>query len=72
MPKETVDDYYLVCPYCGHKDGDAWDHDLDESPSPVDCGGCGKEFVAWEERTVNYCAKEIVGEKTKSDTLHPH
>lgn len=50
----------IVCPYCGYKDPDSGDHDFggDESME-LDCGQCGKVFLAREVVSVAYTTYKI-------------
>ena len=53
----------IVCPYCGHEDGDSWEVDFGpwlEGEELCDCGACEKVFRARRDVTVYYST-----EKTK-------
>lgn len=60
MPSDTYDARYVICPYCGHKHGDAWEiTGNEESVRKIDCDGCGKEFQCWADVSVWYAAEAI-------------
>lgn len=56
---ETVDDYWVICPYCGEQHGDAWDWVKSEHPEIMECEVCGKEFKYWQQVHVTYWAAPI-------------
>lgn len=47
------DDYWVICPHCGHKHGDApeW---VTEQEEKTECDACGKEFYYYAETTTVY------------------
>lgn len=48
---DTDNDDELICPHCGHEQGDSWEHG-DEGEA--DCGNCEKSFHFTCEYTRNY------------------
>lgn len=49
------------CPYCGEEQGDSWEY-AEEAPEKHDCDSCGKEFLCWIEKTVEYLTESITPE----------
>ena len=45
----------VTCPWCGHVGHDSWEYESDEFE--VECGECGREFVAWRNIEVTYGSK---------------
>ena len=54
--ENTDDQEYVVCPYCGHKHGDAWEWCTRENETEDTCDGCGKRYRYWAEFSVDYKA----------------
>jgi hypothetical protein len=52
---ETSDDYYIICPHCGHKTRDD-DYTVTEDPDVWECGNedCGKEFSVHKTVSITY------------------
>lgn len=54
-PTDTYDDYYVICPHCGHRHTDPseyfspWDED-----TTIECTGCEKTFVASRMMSITY------------------
>jgi len=58
---KTSDNYWIICPYCGEKHGDAWEWVKGEDPQRAECQSCERPFVCWAEYDVTYCARDIEG-----------
>jgi len=58
VPEETHDTCFLICPYCGYQDAEAWELFVDietgDSISDFECVKCGREFIAKREETIEY------------------
>lgn len=60
MSFETYYQKYIVCPHCGHKEGDSSSYDLGEDPIRIICNNCSKELWASREATYNYFTHKVV------------
>ena len=52
----------IVCPYCGHEDHDSWEVDFGggmEGEEKLECGTCGKEFIASKECSITYSTRRL-------------
>jgi DNA-directed RNA polymerase subunit RPC12/RpoP len=49
----------IVCPWCGHKDNEAWDHAWGdrECLEGLECGECGREFSASVHVSYSYTTR---------------
>lgn len=47
----------IVCPYCGHTEGDSWECSDEEDEH--ECVNCGSIFSYQREVTVNYCSQPV-------------
>ncbi|OKP95077.1 hypothetical protein [Paenibacillus sp. P46E] len=47
----------LICPYCGHEQGDAWE--LSADSDKMECGSCGSEIEYEREYSVSYTVKPV-------------
>ena len=50
----TEDEEWVVCPYCGHKHGDAWEWCTSEEPHETKCDNCGQVFQCYAEYSTTY------------------
>lgn len=61
---EIQDDYYIICPFCGHKT-EACEYNI---PSDTDylweCPECGKNTIVVMQVSYSYTMHGIVGDKT--------
>lgn len=65
MKKETYNSGFYECPYCGYKDYDAWELELNDGDSIViECPSCGRKIEVTAEIEVYYKA---VGYNEKED-----
>ena len=51
-----------VCPYCGHKEPDAWEIDFGpglDGDTETQCGSCEKEYFVSRNVTIDYSTKKI-------------
>jgi transcription elongation factor Elf1 len=48
---------FFVCPYCRAKISAV----VDNQGKHLDCGDCGKQFVAWTETDVTYYTRDLEG-----------
>lgn len=54
---QREDGYAIICPYCGARDDDAWEHRCESGIITCWEDSCGKKFY-WERRTtVEYITK---------------
>ena len=51
----------IVCPFCGYRDRDSWESDVDEGGCEVECGNCGRSFYASAYVETSYCSTPIDG-----------
>jgi hypothetical protein len=52
----------IFCPYCGHKEKDAWDIDFGdgtEEETTVSCSHCDEEFICSRSVSVSYSTMRI-------------
>jgi transcription elongation factor Elf1 len=50
----------IVCPYCGYEDLDSWEVDSgEEDLGIIECGVCGKEFLASRVIDITYCTEKL-------------
>ncbi len=61
----TRDSYWLICPFCGHKHGDAFEICADTA-SLVFCDECDNQFVCYAEHSVDYIAKVPLTDREKA------
>jgi transcription elongation factor Elf1 len=63
MPTEfdTLDTREITCPYCGYVFGDSWEVNQGEMEweEDIDCGRCGKTFLAFKQVTVTYSTQTL-------------
>lgn len=52
----------IICPHCGYKHEDSWDYGMkyDGDEREVECGDCGKEFMASMSLDVSYHSGKFV------------
>jgi hypothetical protein len=57
---DTCDDYYCICPYCGHKHGDCFEW-VTEDAQKVVCENekCNATFIAVARLDITYHGKRI-------------
>ena len=61
MPKtESCEGY--ICPYCSHLNVPAW-------MFSGSCDKCAKAFIAWEETTTTYIARDVEGGQVLKSAL---
>lgn len=49
----------LVCPHCGHEEGDSWEvKPSDEDLGLLECSDCGKGYYGTRNITVDYCTEK--------------
>lgn len=49
----------LICPFCGYRNPDSWDYDLNESGVELECPNCGRTFIAISECVPTYTTYPI-------------
>ena len=66
MPKiddiDTKHTKYIICPYCGNVERDAWEIDFGpygEGDTEIDCGRCEKIYKAHRECEITYTTEKI-------------
>lgn len=47
----------MVCPYCGHINGDSWEYHEDDGDA--DCGECSKRFDYSRHVSITYNTKKV-------------
>jgi len=53
----------MVCPYCGHENMDSWEYAPDkEDLGEVECGECGRNYIARRIVTIQYVTEAIASE----------
>ena len=55
---DTEDTPEIVCPHCGHKHLDSFEHN-DDDGQDIECGACGGEFTLRIHFCVTYSTKKI-------------
>lgn len=50
----------LVCPYCGHKHRDAYEHFTSSDDIDTYCDSCGLEFHSQRHITIHYTSTPVV------------
>lgn len=59
-PEETLDDHWLICPYCGHKHSDPYEYfHANDEDTEVTCNNCEREFFATRMVSVTYRAMPL-------------
>jgi hypothetical protein len=56
MSEETRNYDVLECPWCGHKDRDAWEIDADSGVT--NCPGCDKEIEYCRDVSISYTGRK--------------
>jgi len=56
MSIETDYTRWPICPYCGYEEENAWELDFGdgEGEATIDCGGCEKEYIAYQNIEITY------------------
>lgn len=60
--EEVSDDEYVICPYCGHQHGDAWEWCREEMEEVV-CDACEKTFYSYALYSVTYYSRPVQDDK---------
>lgn len=64
-------DYQIepVCPYCGKKEGDAWELPFSgmEDDIDADCGHCGKTYRVERHVSISYSTRPLEDAKEADD-----
>jgi DNA-directed RNA polymerase subunit RPC12/RpoP len=57
-----------VCPYCGYKERDWWEWDIEQDQDEItECGSCGEEYRYHVDITVQFTTAKYY----KDPTVHP-